>query len=128
MNLHLTDFEPLIFMDRLTFKACMGVLQLGLSNDIMVAEALCEAALAGARSIIINPYGLKSTNDSLYAQCDIVYPSLSKALEAIDNFLKGNPELARLGDWSPILKHFDPFRDRQAGFRVLEILEEAIQR
>ncbi len=127
MNLHLTDFEPLIFMDRLTFKACMGVLQLRLSNDIMVAEAL-EAALAGARSIIINPYGLKSTNDSLYAQCDIVYPSLSKALEAIDNFLKGNPELARLGDWSPILKHFDPFRDRQAGFRVLEILEEAIQR
>ncbi len=38
MNLHPTDFEP--FMDRLTFKACMGVLQLRLSNDIMVAEAL----------------------------------------------------------------------------------------
>jgi hypothetical protein len=90
------------------------------------ATAPLEAALAGARAILLNPYGMKTENDALYAKADIVYPSLDAALEAIRDYREGKPERAGLGDWSSILPQFDPFRDGQAGRRLRSLLDEAV--
>jgi len=104
-----------------------------LSADIAIghsvgATAPLEAALAGVRSILLNPYGIKGENDGVYAQADIVYPSMMAALEAIRNFRSGAPEYAGLGDWSPIIGHFDPFRDGRAGHRMRALLGKVVMR
>jgi hypothetical protein len=90
------------------------------------ATAPLEAALAGTRAILLNPYGIKNENDAIYARADILYPSLETALEAIGDYRAGKPEKAGLGDWSSILAHFDSFRDGQAGQRLKKLLNEAL--
>lgn len=90
------------------------------------ATAALESALSGTRTILLNPYGMKTENDALYAKADIVYPSLDAALEAVRDYREGKPERAGLGDWSSILPQFDPFRDGQAGRRLRALLDEAV--
>jgi hypothetical protein len=104
-----------------------------LSADLAVGHALgataaLEAALAGARAVLINPYGTTGANDTLYAQGDIVYPSLEAALEAIAAFRGGVSARAGLGDWSAILGRFDRFRDGRAGHRMRAVLEAIVTR
>ena len=89
------------------------------------ATAALEASLAGTRCILINPYGITGPNDALYAQADIVYPSLVDALDAICAFRAGAQNRQSLGDWSAIIHQFDPFRDGQAGYRMRSLLEQA---
>jgi len=101
--------------------------------DITIGHAVggtasLEAALAGVRSIVLNPYGKLDGNSSLYAQADIVFPSMGAALEAIREYRAGVPSRRGLGDWAPILQHFDPYRDGRAGYRIREILEQAVLR
>lgn len=88
--------------------------------------ASLEAALVGARSIILNPYGVTGHNDDIYAQADIVYASMAEALDAIRQYRAGAPDRRNLGDWSSILHHFDPYRDGKAGHRMREILERIL--
>lgn len=102
-----------------------------LSSDMTIghmvgATASLEAALTGTRSIILNPYGIEGDNDGLYGQADIVYPSMDEALEAIGRFRSSAPERAELGDWSPIVEHFDRFRDGRSGSRMRSFLETVV--
>jgi hypothetical protein len=90
------------------------------------ASASLEAALAGVRSILINPYGIRGANDALYAKANIVYPSMGHALEAIERYRAGVPGYVDLGDWSPILDAFDPFRDGKSRCRMQKILQDAV--
>jgi hypothetical protein len=90
------------------------------------ATAALESALTGTRTLLLNPYGMKTENDRFYEQADIVYPSLDVALAAIRDYRAGNPQRAGLGDWSSILQHFDCFRDGQAGRRLKSLLKEAV--
>lgn len=104
-----------------------------LSADIIIGQAVgstasLEAALAGGRSILLNPYDMKGDNDPLYARADIVYSSLEDALEAIKELRRGKPERIDLGDWSPIIHHFDPFRDGRSGERMRRLLEQSVLR
>lgn len=104
-----------------------------LSADISIGHAIgatapLEAALSGGRCILLNPYGVKSNNDVLYAKSDIVYPSITSALSAINSFRAGNLERANLGDWSPIIDQFDPFRDERSSYRLRNFLEHAVLR
>jgi len=104
-----------------------------LSADITIAHAAgataaLEAALTKGRCILLNPYGMRSENDFLYAQTDIFRPSLADALEAIESFRKGTPDYANLGDWSSIIDQFDPFRDGNAGHRFRKLLEQVVLR
>jgi hypothetical protein len=104
-----------------------------LCADIAIGHALgataaLEAAMAGVRSILINPYGASGAIDLFYAQADVVYPSLPAALKAIEAFRAGAQEYSRLGDWSPILSWFDPFRDGQSGRRLRSLLEQIVMR
>ena len=101
-----------------------------LSADITIGHAVggtapLEAALAGGRCILLNPYDWVVT-DTRHAQADIVYPSMTVALEAIHKYRKGDPDLACLGDWSAIVGQFDPFRDGRAGHRLRKLLEQTV--
>lgn len=105
--------------------------EVAMTADIAVgytagATASLEAALVGTRSILISPFAFANATDPLYARCDIVYPSMSAALEAIDAFRRKDPKRLKLGDWSPILREFDPYRDGRAGARLREIVEHAM--
>ena len=104
-----------------------------LSADISIGHAIgasapLEAALSGGRCILLNPYGAKSENDLLYSQANIVYSSMTSALSAINSFRSGNPDCANLGDWSPIIDQFDPFRDERSSYRLRNFLEQAVLR
>jgi hypothetical protein len=88
------------------------------------ATAALESALAGTRTILLNPYAMKTDNDPLYERADIVYASLASALKAIDDYRAGHAERARLGDWSPILRAFDPYADGNAAKRLRALLEK----
>ena len=90
------------------------------------ATAVLESVLTGSRGILLNPYRIAGANDALYAQADIVYPSMVAALEAIRGFRAGEPERQNLGDWSSIIDQFDPIRDGQAGHRMRATLEKAL--
>jgi len=91
------------------------------------ATAALESALSGTRTILLNPYGMKTENDRYYEQADIVYSSLDSALAAIREYRAGKPERARLGDWSAVLHEFDPFRDGGAARRLRSFLEEEMK-
>ena len=96
-----------------------GCLTLGVaaSGNALVAQltARLEAALAGCRSLLLNPYGYSGANNVTYARADIVHASMDEALESVARFRKGDPRAARLGDWSDILPSLVAFRDGQIG-------------
>jgi hypothetical protein len=100
-----------------------------MSSDIVIGHAIgataaLEAALTGARCILLNPYGFKGANDPIYRKADILYPSLESALEAIEAYRNSDPERERLGDWSPIIDLFDPFRDGRSSARLRDYIED----
>lgn len=94
-------------------------------GDLIGGTATLEAALAGVRSLLINPRSVASPEMELYLQAGVIFPSLPEALEAIRRHRAGEPAYKDLGDWSPILDHFDPFRDGQAAARIRQQLEAA---
>jgi hypothetical protein len=102
------------------------------SSDITLGHAFggtasLEAALAGCRSVLINACGLVTAVDDLYARADIARSSMADAVAAIGRYRAGDPAAAALGDWTPILASFDPYRDGQSAARMRAILEEAVR-
>ncbi|MEO7774999.1 MAG: hypothetical protein ABIT36_01220, partial [Steroidobacteraceae bacterium] len=103
-----------------------------LSADLCIghligATASLEAALAGVCSVLLNPTGLRTDWDSIYARADIVYPSMQALLEAIVAARRGGTTHASLGDWSTILPEFDGFRDGRAAQRLRELIERCVR-
>jgi hypothetical protein len=101
-----------------------------LSADIAIGylsggTASLEAALAGARSVMLNPYGFVTPHDDVYARSPVVYRSMPDALDAIDRFRRGEAGFAGVGDWSPIARHFDKFCDGGAARRTRMFIESA---
>jgi hypothetical protein len=95
-------------------------------GHVVGATAPLEAALSGTRTLLLNPYGMKNENDTFYEKADIVYSTIQVALDAINELREGESVRSALGDWSPILQHFDPYRDGQSARRLRIILEEII--
>jgi len=95
-------------------------------GHLIGATASLEAALGGVRSIMLNPLNLRTTTSDVYARADIVYSSMEAALEAIGAWRRGDPTRAALGDWSSIVRTFDPFGDGNASRRLRELLERAV--
>ena len=89
--------------------------------------AALESAVAGVRTLLLNPQGTTTLWDDIYAMADIEYDSLDRILEAIGRFRAGDPESQSLGDWAPILPYFDPYRDGKSADRLRAIVESAIQ-
>lgn len=109
-------------------RNCIFPVEAALAADITIGHAIgatasLEAAVAGIRSLIINPYGIKTNNDQLYQKAHIVFDSLDVAMDAIEKYRKRDKGYANLGDWLPIIDHFDPFRDKGASKKLREIVD-----
>lgn len=85
------------------------------------STASLEAALAGSRSVMLNPYMMSDANHPKYAEADILLPSFDAALDAIAEYRVGRRPA--LGDWTPILDHFDQYRDGGAAQRLRAALD-----
>jgi hypothetical protein len=97
-----------------------------LAADITIGHALggtaaLEAALAGSRAIILNPYRMRDANQASYMRGDILLPSLQAALDAVAAWRRG--DRPRLGDWTEILPQFDSYRDGGAARRLRAALD-----
>jgi hypothetical protein len=102
-----------------------------LASDLAIghsvgATAALEAALAGTRAVLLNPYGMRLLHDGLYQEADVLYDSMESVLAAVRAFRSGEPARRALGDWTPILPRFDPYRDGAAAVRFRRILESAV--
>ena len=95
-----------------------------LASDLVISHAIgtagLEVALAGGRSILLNPYSMQGANIliELFKQADILYDNINIALNVISLFRQGKPEYKDLGDWSPIISKFDPYRDGKSATKV----------
>jgi hypothetical protein len=92
-------------------------------GHVVGATAGLEAALTGKRCILLNPYNMLGENIELFKKGDILYESIGSALIAIKEFRNGNIKYKGLGDWSPIIDLFDPFRDGKSAKRLRLTLE-----
>lgn len=95
-------------------------------GHVVGATAGLEAALAGRRCALLNPYGMRSVNDALYARAAIVVRSMPELLHAVARMRAGDPEFAAFGDWRPILPQLDPWRDGQAAARLRATIEDML--
>jgi hypothetical protein len=80
-----------------------------------------EAAMTGTRTLILNPYRFVDGNHAIYRRANVLFGSLPEALASIAAFRAG--DLPDLGDWTPMIDVFDPYRDGLAGRRVRAVLD-----
>ncbi len=91
------------------------------------ASAALEAAVAGVRTVLLDPYGTKTLWDEIYAMVSIEYNSIDVLMGAIGRYRSGDATEAALGDWTSILSYFDPYRDGKAADRLRSVLEDTIR-
>ena len=104
-----------------------------MASDLVIghavgATAVLEAALTGKRCVLLNPYNMHGANIEIFKQADILYEDINSALNAIKRYRNGETKYKDLGDWSPIIDLFDPFRDGQSGHRLRKLLEQIVMR
>lgn len=90
------------------------------------ATAALEAALAGVRTILLDHYSCRTLWDDIYAKANVEYTSMDKAMLAINDYRLDRSRDNSLGDWNPILHHFDSFRDGRAAGRLKELVDQLI--
>jgi hypothetical protein len=96
-------------------------------SNLVGATASLEAALAGVRSIIINPNGVTTASDAIYKQSQsIIFAELSDALAAIQLYRLEKDKFSDLGDWTKFIKEFDQFCDGNSSSRIRKIINEAL--
>lgn len=89
------------------------------------ATAALEAAIAGVRTILLNPYKTRALWDPVLADADIEYETMDLLMEEIARYRTGNAAQA-LGDWTQILHHFDPYRDGEAVNRLRQVVRQSV--
>ena len=99
-----------------------------LASDICInhkfgGTASLESAVAGKRSILLDPFNSYGLYDDLFIGTDIIYKNVSVLLESIKLYRKG-VDHPSLGDWSDILHNFDPYCDGKASERFTETLQK----
>lgn len=90
------------------------------------ATAALEASVAGVRTVILDSYGIKTRWDAIYAEANIEFDTIDGALEAVISYRSGDSAQTTLGDWGPILHHFDGYRDGKAVERTMAIVEKCV--
>ena len=77
-------------------------------NHKLGATAALESIAINKRCLLIDPYHYKTEHDKIYNKKNIIYPSLSEALDAIDTYrndcISGISN--DLGDWREIKSYF----------------------
>ena len=103
----------------------------GMCADMVIGHAVggtaaLEAAMAGGRALILNPYRMVDGNQGAYRRADILFPDLAAALAAIAEHRAGRRPA--LGDWTAIRGHFDPYNDGQSGRRIRAVVDATMSR
>ena len=88
------------------------------------ATAALEAAIAGVKTVLLDPYGTRILWDAVYAQADIEYESIDALMTVIARYRDGDTAEQGLGDWRPIIDKFDPFLDGNAAIRLRVLIEQ----
>jgi hypothetical protein len=96
-----------------------------LASDICIghkfgATASLEAAIAGIRSVLLNSTGSLTFFDSIYSQENIIYNNIGSLMESIKGLKEGKLVNQNLGDWKPILHHFN--LNKNAGDRLRDVV------
>ena len=90
------------------------------------ATAALEAAVAGVRTVLLDTYGTETLWDTVYAKADIEYETMESIMDAIISYRAGSIAHQTIGDWTPILHHFDSYRDGNAANRLRGIVEQCV--
>jgi hypothetical protein len=96
-------------------------------GHLVGATAALEAAVAGKRAVLLNPKGIVTDHDLIYRKANIMYSRLSDLLMDLDIKLQaGSFDKSDLGDWSKIIRYFDPFRDGRSASRIQHAVRSPI--
>jgi hypothetical protein len=104
-----------------------------MASDIAIghlvgATASLEAALSGARSVMIDAYSQIRFRRDLYESARLIFTNIEDVLAAIDAWRAGEAEWSAIGDWAPIIDAFDPYRDGKASERLRALIEDYVRR
>jgi hypothetical protein len=102
-----------------------------MASDIVISHAVgatagLEAAWAGSRCILLNPYDMQGSNVEIFKKADILYNNMDSALNAVSFFRQGRNEYQNLGNWEAIIDLFDSYRDGRSSNRMRALLEKKI--
>lgn len=102
-----------------------------LLSNIAIGQAVggtaaLETALLGKRCILINPQNIQNENLEIMKNEKILFSNIDKALEAIDNYRRGDVNFENLGDWKRIIHNFDKFMDENSSERIRKTIENLI--
>tara|TARA_B110001450_G_scaffold29137_1_gene25473 strand:+ start:2199 stop:4061 length:1863 start_codon:yes stop_codon:yes gene_type:complete len=99
----------------------------GLICDICVGNMLggtasLEVAVIGSRSAMINPYNVDAPWVNLLSDQNIMFGDLHDFLRATKNMNRDDLLTTDIGDWSSVVKNFDPFDDELSFKRIQEAI------
>ena len=99
----------------------------GLICDICVGNMLggtasLEVAVIGSRSAMINPYNVEAPWVNLLSGQNIMFGDLHDFLLATKNMNRDDLLKTDIGDWSSVVKYFDPFDDELSFKRIQEAI------
>ena len=99
----------------------------GLICDICVGNMLggtasLEVAVIGSRSAMINPYNVEAPWVNLLSDQNIMFGDLHDFLRATKNMNRDDLLTTDIGDWSSVVKNFDPFDDELSFKRIQEAI------
>jgi hypothetical protein len=82
-----------------------------LASDVTIGHAIggtavLESALAGCRSVILNPHDWRGSWDTWYDEAGLCFRSMDEILAAVQSLRSGDPSAQALGRWDPVMAKF----------------------
>ncbi len=99
-----------------------------MASDISIQGHLCagttamQSALAGVPSIMVDYEGWKRSRLYQLGEGLVAFPDYENLWNVLQQHWKSENGIPGLGDWSPLLDDFDPFRDGRAAERMGDYL------
>lgn len=87
-------------------------------DGINAATAGMESALCGVPTLLMDQDGWSVSNLYELGKGKVVFNDWGSLWETYDNHRSSREGIVGFGDWSPILKDLDPFRDGRAAERI----------
>lgn len=115
----LTSHETLLGSVFPAEAALMADLCIG---KLIGSTAALEARLAGVRTLLIDPQGFVTHPLRVLGVGRVVFDDWDALHVAVERYRAEPHQFQDLGDWSPMLEAFDPFRDGRASERMATYL------
>ena len=95
--------------------ASMADVCIGMLNG---ATATLEAQLAGVPSVLIDVHGLHYHPFYTWGMEHSIFKNWDALRTAVERYRACKESFPEFGDWSPVMKHLDPYRDGRATVRM----------